>query len=347
MTRKLGLCASKLACYMPMIAVMLVAGWAIFFVITMIPWLEAIQQNIHHFNEFPLSLRIAPADTAIYYAAARELSLSELPINLLGPTLVYKIFSMNIYQVAVFNLISLVVAVTSVLKLERNVLGWMAICVLINPFLMMNLLTANKELYGAICFLYLYGVQKWRSPKLVALAFLYAVLSKYQLVVFTLFGLLLIGAYNDKFRYLLTAAFVLMMTVLPRIETLTYAQMTEVLAAASDGSGYSLVELLHTLNVGYYALPLTVAPKTLLYLLDGGAYFFLLHAVMGVAVVLKPGDRVFKLIVLNYLVFISAIPFVQYRYIGIIYLPLVIMVMSGANCTFFGVKHGIAGNTSA
>ncbi len=347
MTRKLGLCASKFACRMPMIVVILVAGWAIFFVTTMIPWLEAIQQNIYYLNHFPLSLHIAPADTAIYYAGARELSLSELPMNLLGPTLVYKIFSMNICQVAVFNLMSLVVAVISVVKLERNVLGWMAICVLINPFLMLNLLPANKELYGAICFLYLYGVQKWRSPKLAALALLYAMLSKYQLVLFTLFGLLLIGACNDKFRYALTAAFVLMLTVLQGVETLTYAQMREVLAVASDGSGYSTAKLLDTLNVSYYALPLTVVPKILLYLLDGGAYFFLLHAVIGIAVVFTPGDRVFKLVVLNYLVFISVVPFVQYRYIGIIYLPLVIMVMSGAKCTFFGVKHGIAGNTGA
>ena len=347
MTRKLGLCASKFACYIPMIAVILAAGWAIFFVTTMIPWLEAIQQNIYYLNRFPLSLHIAPADTSIYYAAAREQSLSELPMNLLGPTLVYKIFSMNICQVAVFNLMSLVAAVLSVVKLERNGLGWMAICVLINPFLMMNLLPANKELYGAICFLYLYGVQKWRSPKLAALALLYAMLSKYHLIVFTLFGLLLIRVCNDKFRYALTAAFVLMMTVLPGGGTLTYAEMRGVLVAASDGSVYSTVKLLDSLNVSYFALPLTVVPKIFLYLLDGGTYFFLLHAVIGISVVLKPGDRVFKLVVLNYLVFISVVPFVQYRYIGIIYLPLVIMAMPGAKCTFFGVKHGIAGNTGA
>jgi len=327
------------------VALLLVLFWLFVYIDNVQPWLHAMDSlaphkmlghygiAYSHSHAFPGSRFLSflshysPADTDVYLIAARAFPLENVPLNQLGPVLIYKLFLCSFPAVFLFNLASLLYPLLVCRRQLKFYFPVVIIVMLLNPALIMCLFTANKEVYGAIAFVYLYVACQNSKFRFVILALVYAFLSKYQLFGYMVYAFVLISLPKKYYRYMLLLGLTVALSCFQKFRFVTFNSMLDTASNASIAKNFSLNALINQLNVEYFALPVTFLPKILLYLADGGWYWGgLCGAVICFFVKLSDKSSPFFLIFIGYMLVIATVPFVQYRYISIVFCALVISI---------------------
>lgn len=282
---------------------------------------------------------IAPADTYTYWYYAKSFTMMKVPYNLLGPTLLLKIFK-SFDFIFLLNICIFAFAIVEYYKSQKFNTFKLAALTLINPLIMFQFFGPDKEIFiiNSLLFLILYKYTN-QTFHLMAAIFL-SFFSKMEFCALVFLYLFLFHMKNTWRWSFLSAGIFIVAIFYNDIPGMN--QKIEVLLAGQNGHSNGISMLLQELASKYHMYPFVIMPKALLNIFEGAnsvivnrifndfeMYNFisgLFIAFFSVRLLLKNLIS-FKdnevLLIFLFILMVSTVPFPHHRYIMPIYIVLI------------------------
>lgn len=302
------------------------------------PWLNSFFND-----ESIVSLAATPADTYTYWFHAVSTSLSDLPVNLLGPVLFIKLFGANFDLIFLFYLGIFCYVTREFFHYKGKIMVRFLALFLLNPLIMVQFFAPNKEILILLsllaAILYTYSGRKMH----MFLALVFAAFSKPEF-------LLLLGLFFATRKLTLGWRRLVLLSMVIAI-TLVYSSMpnmslySETLFFGQTDKSLGITVLMQKLAVEYSMFPIVLIPRVLLAMFGGFAGaasisslsgdetcilisgIFFLWVSVSAMVKRRFGllrNEVFLLSL--FLVMVSVVPFPHHRYVLPIY-PLLLFIV--------------------
>lgn len=275
------------------------------------PYLMGFPESADNYNLMFLS-----SDVFIYWINALETPLNLVPINLLGPVLIFKLSDLKFDLIFLLNIILFCIAIREIYHYTPiKTLKFVAL-ILINPAIIGQFYAANKEVMIIISLLFISVYFYSGATRHIIYAIIIAFFSKPEFLVLIImyFSSLKLPAALRK--YILISIIMVVSfsyNYIPNIES-----YSTVLFRGQTVNSFGLTVLLHELAVEYYLYWAVIIPRLLLSIYSGGFLYapifisFLLFVLLKKKITLS-NDLIYFLYL--FYIMVSIVPFPLFRYI--------------------------------
>lgn len=252
----------------------------------------------------------------------------ELHRNNVGQILILQILQNNIYLFFLFNSVSLYIAINQFFK-SINYPNTKFFYFFINPLLMINLISMNKEILAFIAILFLSTYIISKNKKILLVSLIYSFLSRIDLLfLFVIF--LILKKFNDSSKK--TLIYVLLLTLTFFLGIYSNFIGNSIVEKVLSQKDFSISKIFYFL-VNNYLFFLILIPKIIVNLfgdmqyllslnfstyktflsLSAASFFFVIVTNLNLFKYIKFKNDFFIFFIL-YCIFYSTIPFIHHRY---------------------------------
>lgn len=297
------------------------------------PWL-------HEFELFysPPIPAWSPPDTYTYWLYAKTQSLLQVPLNLIGPVSIFKIFHFS-FDAIFFSNVILFAVIYLLFKFKTDFkISKFIFLLLLNPFWFTQFFAPNKEIYINASLMMLILSEKTKEHRWMIIAIAIACFSKIEFLFILLIFIFI--KFQDKRRQILILSIILLGITFFYSDLPGLDKRSEALFFGQNDESSGAVIFMHKLSVDYYLFPMVLVIKTLINIFEGFKTVFFGHIyqvseffnfISGVLIsgtfllVLKSSrfieTKFFSLIFLI-IFLVSSVPFPHHRYITPLYILL-------------------------
>ena len=270
--------------------------------------------------------RLIAADTYTYWYHASETPFFSLPINLIGPVSLLKLFNLNFDLAFYFILVSLCLVSRELYRYtEVRVLPF-AVLTFANPSIIGQIFVINKEIMIIISLLFVFVYVNSGSNKHIIAALAFTLFSKPEFLVLIIFFLV-------SRRLPISWRLYCLITIITLI-SLFYSDVPNMDSYATVlffGQTYQSIGItvfLHELSSEYNLFFSVIVPRLVIIIYSGGILYATLFFIALIQLFLKrkwklSNDIIYLLCL--FFIMISIVPFPHYRYILPAY-PLLLLI---------------------
>lgn len=221
---------------------------------------------------YPPTSALMPADPHVFWRFSLYGNISGLAFNVLGPTLLLKLFNSNLYIVFLFDLSLVVYSIYVFSQALNRTFCFVFSVLMLNPIILAQIFYPNKELYMLICSFLFLSYCSLQQRKYLYLGLFLLAFTKIEYATLSILWLILI-------RFPKRVWFVTIITLVFSISALyNYIpgidQKLTVLKASQQSSEDGLTVLMQRFSSDYHVFVLTILPKTFNALIGGAFDFF-------------------------------------------------------------------------
>lgn len=255
------------------LVVLTICMWSLYYFFFVVrPWFFTLSFG------YPPTSVVLPADPHIYWRFSKFIDLSDLALNVFGPTMILKIFASNTGLVFMFNAVLTLYAVSCFAKgLRRSKYLIMAL-LFINPMILAQIFYPNKELYMFVSSLFFLAYGQLGKRHYLLYGLLLLPFTKLEYIVISLAWLFL-SQFSVRVWTATVVALSLILSVFYNFIPGINNKLTVLFASQHSGEA-GLTENLHYMASHYNLFVLTIVPKIANAMLGGVIDFLRYPAIL-------------------------------------------------------------------
>ena len=285
------------------------------------------------------------ADPYYYWKLGELFKITELPLNVFGPSLFYKLFGRQFDIIFLANLTILVSALIAFAKGVGKKPVIILFLALVNPIIFSQIFFVNKEIYMICVSLLLVASHRLDSRILEIAAIILLIFTKIEFGALVLFWLIL-KRFKLQFQYVVIVAILagisLFYNRLPGM-----ADKLGVLQANQGHNSLGLTVLLQDWAYNHYLFFMVVVPRTILNIFSGfldcvrgegftmaslpgviSSFVMSLLFLLATLKMIRNRSRIEPIFILLWLILTATVPFALHRYLLPIYPFLVSLCLA-------------------